>query len=484
MKKTLLARRTLLKTAGSGLLALPALELLRQMAQAETPAKPSAQGKPSPLTRPKAAAKPAVVRPKLVISVKELGAVGDGKHDDRLALQQTIDRVAALGGGEALVPAGEYSTGALVLRSNVTLRVAEGAALLGTADLASFPLTQVRWEGRFIQGHSALISAVDSENFSIIGPGRIVGNPAILGRIDRTTHNRLPALLEFTNCRNVRVEELITSNGGMWSIHPVYCENIAFRKLAVKSGADGIDVDSCRKVAIENCDFETADDCISLKSGRGEEGYTIGRPTEDVRIAGCSFIDSHFACIGIGSETSAGIRRTRIENCKCLGARSHAIYIKSRPGRGAFIEDIVVDGFEVTGAQQGFLRINMLSSGKHDEFQVPGPEGLPAIKNFHFSHILVHDAPALVEGWSIDPRRPLHGFSLTDVSGTAKKGITLAHVQNAVLRNIRVTGLEGPLLQTADVTGTGLEKAEKLDLSQYKTEAEVVPAPAVPYRLH
>jgi polygalacturonase len=89
----------------------------------------------------------------------------------------------------------------------------------------------------------------------------------------------------------------------MWSIHPTYCENVTFKNVAVHSGADGIDVDSCKTVIIEGCDFDTGDDCISLKSGRGAEGNTINRPTEDVRITNSTFADSHFACIGIGSET-------------------------------------------------------------------------------------------------------------------------------------------------------------------------------------
>ena len=261
----------------------------------------------------------------MTLNVKDFGAAGDGKTKDTLALQQTIDRCAALGGGEVVVPAGDNVTGALVLRSNVLLRVEDGASLLGSGEMNDYPVTQVRWEGRWIKGYSALISAIDSENVGIAGPGKIVASDAIKGRVEHATGMRLPALLEFTNCRDVRVENCYTSQAGMWSIHPVYCENVAFRNVVVHSGADGIDVDSCRGVVIDGCTFETGDDCISLKSGRGEEGYTINRPTEDVRIANCTFSDRNFACVGIGSETSAGIRNVVVEHCKCVGARSHAI---------------------------------------------------------------------------------------------------------------------------------------------------------------
>jgi polygalacturonase len=471
-------RRAFLKNAGQGLLAVPALALLSDAALAE-PAKPTT--KPAGSAHASPAAKAA---PKASLNVKDLGAVGDGKANDTQALQQTIDRCAVLGGGEVVVPAGDYATAALVLRSNVTLRIEQGGSLLGMGDMAGYPLTQVRWEGRWIKGYSSLITAEDSENISILGPGRIVGSPEIRGRVDRKTGLRLPALMEFTNCRNVLVADCETTNAGMWAIHPVYCEHVTFRNMKIHSGADGIDVDSSKHIVIDNCDFTTSDDCISLKSGRGEEGYTINRPTEDVRIANCTFIDLNFACIGIGSETSAGIRGVRIENCKCIGARSHAIYIKSRPGRGAFIEDIFVDGFDVSGAQQGFLRLNTLNSGKQDEFPVPGDEGIPAVKNFHFSNIRVHDVPALVEGWAIHPHKPLIGFSLINVTGTAKAGITLANVKNAVLRGIDVTSIEGPLLRTDNVTGQGLSKAVKLDTEKLPKPPDPVPAPATPYKLH
>lgn len=427
--------------------------------------------------------KPKEGGPKVSLNVRDLGAAGDGKTKDTLALQQTIDRCAALGGGEVVVPAGDYSTGALALRSNVLLRVEDGASLLGSGDMADYPVTQVRWEGRWIKGYSALVSAIDSENVGIAGPGKIVASDAIKGRVERATGIRLPALLEFMNCRDVRVENCFTSQAGMWSIHPVYCENATFRNVVVHSGADGIDVDSCKGVTIDGCTFETADDCISLKSGRGEEGYTINRPTEDVRIANCTFSDRNFACVGIGSETSAGIRNVVVEHCKCVGARSHAIYIKSRPGRGAFVEDITVNDVDVSGMGQGFLRLNNLNSGKQDEFPVPGDEGIPKFANFHFSNIRVADVPVLVQATEIHPRKPLIGFSLTNVTGTCKSGIALANMKNVVIRDVKVTGFDGPLISIDNATGVGLAGAAKIDAAKMPKAPDAVHAPEKPYEL-
>jgi len=479
MKGVLLERRNFLKKAAQGALAAPFVASLQHLgiAQAAKPAEThAAASHPSRTIHP---------GPKVTLNVKDLGATGGGKTKDTLALQQTIDRCSMLGGGEVVVPAGDYYTGALVLRSNVLLRIQDGASLLGSADITTdYPIAQVRWEGRWIKGYSAFISATDGESINIAGPGKIVASDAIRGRVERGTGMRLPALLEFTNCRNVSVENCFTSQTGMWSIHPTYCDNVTFKDVIVHSGADGIDVDSCTHVVIDGCTFETGDDCISLKSGRGEEAYTINRPTDGVRIANCTFTDRTFACIGIGSETSAGIRNVVIEHCKCLGARSHAVYIKSRPGRGAFVENITVDDMDVSGMKQGFLRLNNLNSGKQDEFSVSGEGGIPEFRNFRFSNIRVTDIPALVQAAEIHPLRPLVGFSLTNVTGTCAAGIVLANTKNAVIRNIKISGFAGPFLSIENVTGVGLEGAVKIDPAKMPKVPDPVPEPATPYQLH
>lgn len=465
------ARRRFLKRASQSIVSLPMLSYLSSSLEAQAPAKHGS----------KATAAINKSKPSVMLNIRDFGALGDGKTKDTLAVQQALDRCSVLGGGEVFVPAGEFLTGALVLRSNTLLRLDDGATLHGSPDLADYPLTQVRWEGKWIKGYIGYISAMDADNIGIIGKGKIVGNTAIKGRVDRQTQIRHPALLEFTSCKNIQVEDCFTQQNDMWSIHPTYCENITFKNVTVNGGADGIDVDSCRHVVIDGCTFATADDCISLKSGRGAEGYTILSTTEDVRISNCTFHDLHWACIGIGSETSGGIRNVHVDHCKCLSARTFAIYIKSRPGRGAFIEDIYMNNLEVSGAQAGFLRFNILNSGKQDEVPVPGDEGIPTIRNFHFSNIRVTDVPMLVDGVGIHPHKPLEGFSLTNVTGTCGKGIYLANIKHAELRNIHVTGYSGALVNISDVTGTGLAGAVSLEPPKLP---DSVPAPEQPYKLH
>lgn len=394
---------------------------------------------------------------KTSFNVRESGAVGDGKTKDTAAIQAALDHCAAAGGGTVIVPAGDYLTGSLDVKSHTTLRLEKGATLVGSVDLNDYPIVKGRWEGRWIDVHCALVSAHQANHIAIVGPGTIAGDLTIGSR----QLPRRPCVIELIECQDVRFEGFTAKQKRMWTIHPTYCENVVIKNVTIRSiggNSDGVDVDSCKRVVIEGCDIESGDDCIAIKSGRGMEAVREGRSTEDVLIRDCTFSDNIFACIGVGSETSGGIRGVRIEHCTFKQAKTYAIYIKSRPGRGAFIEDISGSDLDVQTATNGFLRINLLNSGLQDAEPVLGDAGIPTAKNFRFTNVRVN-CGTLVNAAAISPVKPLHGLSLANVTGTCTKGITLANITDAELHGIHVTGFSGPLLGINNVTGTGLEGA-------------------------
>jgi len=350
-------------------------------------------------------------------NVRDYGAQGNGINKDTVAIQQAIDACAGAGGGEVFLPAGDYLSGSLDLKSYVTLRLDREATLLGSPDLEDYPLIQARWEGHMVPAHRALVSASNATNIAIIGLGRIAGDPTLGGR----QMPRRPCVIEPIECTGVHLEDITVTQARMWTIHPTFSDDILVKNVTIRStggNSDGIDVDSCRHVRIEGCDIESGDDCIAIKSGRGQEGQRMARPTEDVLIRDCGFADDNFACIGIGSETSGGIRGVHIENCRFRYAKTYAIYIKSRPGRGATIEDIFAEHLDVHTAPGGFLRINLLNSGLPDAEPVPGEAGIPAARNLHFTNVLV-DCGTLVDAASIPGEKPLDGLELAHVTGHA-----------------------------------------------------------------
>lgn len=392
------------------------------------------------------------------LNVCDFGAKGDGIAKDTGAIQKALDACAAAGGGTVLVPDGLYLTGSLTLNADTTLQLAAHASLIGSSDVSDYPLVTVRWEGEFREGHRALISATNAANVSIIGSGSIFGPPASLSRL---RNPRGPALIELTGCTNASLKDFTTQYQHLWSIHLLYCNHFTARNLTVRSvnaNGDGLDVDSCDDVAIEQCDINTGDDAISLKSGRGLAAQQLGRPTQNVVIRDCCLQSSIYAALGLGSEMSGGIRNVKIQNCVISG-RQNAIFIKSREGRGGFINDISCENITVLKSPT-FIGIDLLKRGIQATDPVPGDlEKWPFVHNLTFKHVQVQDVADLVKGTSIPLARPVDGFTLTDISGTCSHAISIANMTNVNLSAIKVTGFTGALVSAQNAQGTGLDNS-------------------------
>jgi polygalacturonase len=389
--------------------------------------------------------------PRAVFNVRDFGAVGDGTTKDTVAFQKALEACAA-NGGEVLVPPGNYLIGSVQVGAHTTLQLQEGSVIIGSGDMEDYPMIPVRWEGREEPGHQGLIYATNADDVAIVGPGRIEGN----SKVAAPQNPRGAVVLEFAGCRGVSWKDFSITQGGNWATHPVYCSDVVIDHLTITGRRDGIDVDSCKNVLIENCDINTSDDSISIKSGRGAQAVAIGRPTEDVVITNCTLVDHRYACVGIGSETSGGVRNVRITHCRCT-ARSDAIYIKTRIGRGGAIENISGDDLDVLGG--GFLFVNLVSAGNLNTVDDPvaGLAGYPIGRNYSFTNVRLANATLLADVSKISPERPLDGLTLSNISGTCTRGISLANITGANLSDIHVTGYHGALLTQTNVQGVGLE---------------------------
>jgi polygalacturonase len=386
-----------------------------------------------------------------VFNVRDFGAVGDGTNKDTVAFQKSLDACAVGGGGEVVVPAGNYLIGSVQMGYGTILRLETNSVIIGSGDTNDYPTMDIRWEGRWQPGRRALIYAANVDHTGIIGPGRIEGNRAMAA----PQNPRGAVVLEPISCNDVRWEGFTITQGGNWATHPTYCSDMVIKNVNIIGDRDGIDVDSCKNVRIEGCDINTGDDCISLKSGRGLNGARVGKPTEDVLISNCTLHGRRFAGVGIGSETSGGIRNVTIEHCK-MACRTFGIYIKTRIGRAGAIENISGDDLDILSG--GFLKINLVSAGNLNTSDDPveGEAGIPLGRNYSFSNIRVANCTRLVDARDISPQKPLAGFSLMNITGTCTNGISLANITGAKLENIHVSGYQGSLLMQTNVEGIGL----------------------------
>lgn len=385
-------------------------------------------------------------------NVRDFGAAGDGVTSDTRAFQKALDTCAVSGGGQVIVPEGRYLIGSVQMGFQTILKLEPNSVIVGSPDPEEYPMIDIRWEGRWQPGRRALIYADNVDHIGIIGPGRIEGNP----RMAMAQNPRGSVVLEPINCNDVRWEDFTVTQGGNWTTHPTYCTNVSIKNVTIQGQRDGIDVDSCKDVLIENCNIQTGDDCISLKSGRGMDGARIGKPTEDVVIKNCNLTCRVFAGIGIGSETSGGVRNVRVEGCK-FNCRSYAIYIKTRFGRAGVTENIHAEDIDVLSG--GFLRLNLTEGGNTNTYDDPveGLLGYPLARNLSFKNIRLNNATEIIKATQVSSEKPVQGLSLENVTGTALKGMNLCHIRNLALKDINVTGFSGKLLTIEDVTGTGLD---------------------------
>lgn len=402
--------------------------------------------------------------PVAAFNVRDFGATGDGVTKDTVAFEKAFAAAVARPGSEVFVPAGNYLIASLVLPGRTTLRLAKDALLQGTDNFADYPVEIWRWEGREVPSHRALLSARDQSGISIVGEGTIRGIDQMASQL--SPHR--PMLIELMRCTNVVIAGVRLENFNVWCLHPTYCENVLITNVTFFTRgrtSDGIDPDSSRRVLITDCEFDTGDDSIAIKSGLGQEGARIGLASEDIVIRNCRFKAGHGG-VALGSECSGGIRRVTVEDCDFgPGVRWASFYFKSRPGRGAFIEDITARNNVSASKRAIWILFNY--QWTPDTQGVPGEAGLTRTARLRFENLTVKGG-RLMEAVGLEAK-PIDGLELINVQGTCAKGLLLAHARNVVLKEMQVTGYDGPWLRTENVEGIGLDGAVTVDAEAVTT---------------
>jgi polygalacturonase len=344
------------------------------------------------------------------------GAKGDGQTDCTSAIAQAISECSRAGGGRVLVPRGVYSTAAIHLLSNVNLHVPAGSTLLFNQDPARYlPLVATRFEGVELMNYSPFVYADGQQNIAITGEGILDGNAddrhwwpwkannegrqtlsgmgergvPLAERLFGEGHYLRPSFIQPCRSRNVLIEGLTIVRSPMWEVTPYDCVNVTIRNLNIVSHGpnnDGCDPDSCRDVLIENCRFDTGDDCIAIKSGRDRDGRQLAKPAENIVIRNCKMKDGHGG-VTIGSEMSGGVRNVFVENCRLSSPNlNQALRFKTNALRGGTIENVFFRNIEVGEVSDSVLQINF-----YYETGDQGPER-PLVRNIQISNLTAKKA--------------------------------------------------------------------------------------------
>ena len=318
------------------------------------------------------------------------------------AIQRAIDAAAAQGGGRVNVPAGEYETASLVLRSNVELYLEAGAVLRFVDDFDAYPVVNIRWEGYEQPCHRPLVYAKNEANVALTGLGTLEGQGKKWWTAFRakTLSAARPCAVCFEDCTRVRMSDFVVRNSPSWTIHPVRCEDVTIDKLTITNpfdspNTDGIDPESCRNVRITGCHIDVGDDCIAVKAGTEDALENV--PCENIAITGCTMVHGHGGVV-LGSEMSGGIRRVSIAGCVFDGT-DRGIRIKSRRGRGGAVEDVSVTGIVMNDVLCPLVINLMYFCGKDGKLPIvsdpnaqPVTDATPHVRRIRMADIVVTNA--------------------------------------------------------------------------------------------
>ena len=295
----------------------------------------------------------AVRRGEGTFNVKNFGASGDGVAKDTRAIQDAADAAYADGGGTVVIPAGTYLTGALFFRNGVNLEIQEGAVLVSTVDSDDFPQIPTRFEGTEKYWRCALLNFDNSRGVHVYGGGTILGR----GQEWSKYKNKdglwgRPRMICFTDCPGGLIEDLTMKDHASWCLHVLYTDGFTIDNLNISvssyvPSSDGVDIDSSCNIKMTDVYTYVTDDCLSIKSGKNEDGRRVGRPSMNILVQNCNFDGGHG--VAMGSEISGCIRNVLIEDCVCGPENRAPVRFKSQPSRGGVVENITFKNMTLNG---------------------------------------------------------------------------------------------------------------------------------------
>jgi len=408
-----------------------------------------------------------------VFDITTFGAKADGSTLDTAAIARAIAACAKAGGGRVLVPPGTFLTGAIHLKSNVELHVAEGATLKFDTSPYSYPLVFTRWEGMELMNYSPLIYACQEKNIGITGKGTLDGQGSeqawwpwkgpwrgttaygwkdgmqdqrqarkklfamaeaavpVKDRVFGEGSMLRPPFIQPYLCENVLIADVRVRNSPFWNIHPVLCRNITLRGVDIFGHGpnnDGVDPESVDHMLIEDCSFDTGDDCIAVNSGRNADGRRLATPSQNILIRNCRMKEGHGGVV-VGSQISGGARWVFAENCRMDSPDLwYAIRFKNNALRGGLLENFYYRDLDV-----GRVGRAAITADFNYEEGANGPF-IPQLKNVVVERLRVKHAVRVLDSQGL-PQAPVNDITIRDCEFN---GVT----QPSIVRHTRAVKLE------------------------------------------
>jgi polygalacturonase len=451
---------------------------------------------------------PEPVIPDKTVSIADFGAVNDGKTLNTQAFAKAIDACAKAGGGHVIVPAGNWQTGPIEMKSNIDLHVEKDANVVFSADHTQFPImietkntfavmppiwgnklenVSITGEGSFDgNGQSwrplkkGKVSAAEWQNVVASGgvlsaDGKIwwpskeaLNGEAYLKQLKNkpnvTAEDYLPArdylrpkMVVINNTKNLMIDGPTFKNSPMFVINPKGITNLIIRNTKVHNdywaqNGDGIDISASKNVVIYKTTVSAGDDGICMKSsGNGDENNAA---LENVLIAECTVLQGHGGFV-IGSNTDGGMKNIYVTNCNFLGT-DIGIRVKSNAGRGGSVHAVFIDQISMSKIINEAILFDTyyedVPAGKEKgATRISGNnDKIPDFHDFHISNVICKGAKTAMFFRGL-PEMPVHDIHFENVNIEAEEGVMAKSIKDIEFKNVKLVTSKQPAINAADL---------------------------------
>ena len=398
----------------------------------------------------------------------EFGVKNDGITLNTCSIQKAIDFIHENGGGRLVFESGNYVTGSIYLKSNVTLQLNYGATILGSTN----PFDYVKDKKI---GWMSMIFAVNQENIGITGKGTINGRGFTTAnnmvnyihrgvytdplKYDRPNETNRPQNIYFRECANIVITDITLRDPASWNQTYDQCKNLYVDHITVDSKSywnnDGIDIVDCDGVVIKNSYFDAADDVLCFKS------HSAQHMCQNVVVDNCVGRSSANG-LKFGTVSRGGFKNFKVTNLTIFDTFRSAITFAAVDG--GEIENIVIDGVRsINTGNVIYLRIgDRWSSGKK-----------PYMKNITISNVYA-EVPLGKPDVGYNFEGPIEDLP-RNVSPASIVGLVENKIQNVTLKNIQIIypGSGNPLYAKRGLTPAELDGIPEMreaypEFSQFK----------------
>ncbi|MRX70011.1 Polygalacturonase [Flavobacterium resistens] len=446
------------------------------------------------------------VIPKNTVNLKDFGAVSGGYVLNSKAFADAIDALSKKGGGKLIIPPGIWLTGPIILKSNIELHAETGALIKFSTDKSLYPIIETSFEGLNTWRCISPIYGKNLENVAFTGNGvwdgsgevwrqvkkskltesqwkKFVASGGVLNdkkeswypsetfmkasvgadqnvRLDLKTKEQFeeihdflrPVMVSIQNSKRVLFDGPVFQNSPAWNIHPLMVEDLIIRNLTVRNpwysqNGDGLDVESCKNVLIENSSFDVGDDAICIKSGKDKDGRDRGVPCENIIVKNNIVYHGHGG-VTVGSEMSGGVKNLHVSNCTFMGT-DVGLRFKSTRGRGGIVENVFISDIYMTDIPSQAISFDLYYGGKSiaetlaeggtkvANKMMPVNVETPQFKNILIKNITIAGAYQAVFLQGL-PEMNLENIEISNLTAKAENGFSIIDANGIKISNVKL----------------------------------------------